>query len=192
MSFTRSVLHAEKLFGRRILSSRPFVVSFSQSSITMPTGTYQQSVRLFHSSHIALAKPKKGGKKGGNDDEEPAQLPDLTSTKKKMEQVIDRYTQEISKFKVGRASVDMFGDVQVGSYGSVASAGQVTVKSATSVSIAVYDPSMVKTVADAVRDCGMGFSPTIENSVVTVFIPKPSKESRDALIKSVSKAAEKV
>jgi hypothetical protein len=38
----------------------------------------------------------------------------------------------------------------------------------------------------------MGFSPTVENSNITVFVPKPSKESRDVLIKAASRSAEKV
>jgi ribosome recycling factor len=141
-----------------------------------------------------LAKAKKGGggKKGGDEEEVEATLPDLSHTRKKMEMVVERFSQEMAKVKVGRASVDMFSDIQVGSYGSVSSAGQVTVKTASSINIAVYDPSMVKTVADAIKDCGMGFSPTVENSNITVFVPKPSKESRDVLIKAASRSAEKV
>lgn len=152
-------------------------------------------VRLFHISQISLAKAKKGGSKKGGDDSDDGvevKLPDLVSIKKNMEGVIDRFGKELVKLKVGKASADMFSDIQVGSYGSVASAGQVTVKSATTISIAVYDPSMVKTVADAVRDCGMGFTPTIENSTVSVFVAKPSKESRDTLVKAAGKIAEKV
>lgn len=145
-------------------------------------------------SAAAFAKAKKGGKnaKGDSDEEGGGELPDIGPTKQKMEQVVDRFSQEMSKLKVGRASVDMFNGIQVGSYGSVSSAGQVSVKNATSVNIAVFDPSMVKTVADAIRDCGMGFNPTIENSNVSVFIPKPSKESRELMLKAASKSAEKV
>jgi hypothetical protein len=151
------------------------------------------SARSFHCSAPAAAKAKKGGKgKGDNDDEEGGQLPEIGPTKQKMEQVVQRFADEVSKLKVGRASVDMFDGIMVGSYGSVSSAGQVSVKTANTVSVAVYDPSMVKTVADAIKDCGMGFNPTIENSNVTVFVPKPSKESREQMVKAASKSAEKV
>lgn len=150
--------------------------------------------RSFHNTRIVEAKAaKKGGaKKGGDDDAGGAELPNVNDTKKNMETAIERFTSDLTKLKVGKASVDVFRDIQVGSYGSVSSAGQVTVKSASTVAIAVYDPTMVKTVADAIKDCGMGFSPTVENSIISVFIPKPSKESRDLLIKSVSEIAERV
>ena len=140
-----------------------------QNSTKSAPAIYDFAIRSFHNTPITLAKAKKGGKKGGDTDSDVvAELPDIKPTKQKMEQVVDRFTQEISKLKVGRASVDMFNDIMVGSYGSVANAGQVTVKSASSVNIAVYDPSMVKTVVDAIRDSGMGFDPISENSNVSL------------------------
>ena len=162
--------------------------------IVCPQQTVITTFRGFHSTKIVEAKAKKGGSKNssGDNDEVGASLPDIKDTKKNMDLVVDRFSVELGKLKVGKASVDVFRDIQIGSYGSVSSAGQVTVKSASTVTISVYDPAMVKTVADAIKDCGLGFSPTIENSLISVFIPKPSKESRDALTKSISQISEKV
>ena len=182
--------------GRRVAlvqSVVPAAQCMEQSLQTSTSPWESVSVRSFHTSTVVAAKAKKGGSKKGDDEESGgAQLPNIADTKKSMEIIVDRFSVELGKLKVGKASADIFRDIQVGSYGSVSSAGQVTVKSASSVAIAVYDPTMVKTVADAIKDCGLGFAPTIENSTVSVFIPKPSKESRDALAKSAGQLGEKV
>jgi ribosome recycling factor len=198
MSSARWLLQTEKVamqrIGARSIAPAQMALRFAFADPQVAGRTAYTATRAYHSTALAMAKAKKsgGGKKGGDEEEVEATLPDLSHTRKKMEMVVDRFSQEMAKVKVGRASVDMFSDIQVGSYGSVSSAGQVTVKTASSINIAVYDPSMVKTVADAIKDCGMGFSPTVENSNITVFVPKPSKESRDVLIKAASRSAEKV
>lgn len=175
-------------------AAAPAMLCMGQSLQQQITSCESTSVRSFHTTKVVEAKAKKGGSKKGDDEDGSggAQLPSIADTKMSMDTIVDRFSSELSKLKVGKASVDIFRDIQVGSYGSVSSAGQVTVKSASSVAIAVYDPTMVKTVADAIKDCGLGFAPTIENSVVSVFIPKPSKESRDALAKSAGQLGEKV
>jgi ribosome recycling factor len=50
----------------------------------------------------------------------------------------------------------------------------------------------VKSVANAIQECGLALNPVIENNLVSVFIPKPSKESREVLVKTASRMAEKV
>lgn len=190
-------LQSKSILGRRSIfvgTVAPVVVNVEKFFNNVSVQHNCTNGRSFHTTRFVEAKAaKKGGsKKGGDDDDSGAKLPEISVTKKSMDMVVDRFSVDVSKLKVGKASADVFRDIQVGSYGSVSSAGQVTVKNASTVTIAVYEPSMIKTVADAIRDSGLGFSPTIENSVVSVFIPKPSKESRDALVKSASQLGEKV
>ncbi len=193
----RLLVLSRSIVGRRVASVQAAAPTVQCLEQNLQISAYLResiSVRRFHTSKVVEAKAKKGGSKKGDDEDDSggAQLPNIADTKKSMEIIVDRFSVELGKLKVGKASVDIFRDIQVGSYGSVSSAGQVTVKSASSVAIAVYDPTMVKTVADAIKDCGLGFAPTIENSTVSVFIPKPSKESRDALAKSAGQLGEKV
>ena len=52
---------------------------------------------------------------------------------------------------------------------------------------------MTKAVEDAIRECGMGLNPSSEGQgQVNVPIPKPTKESREAVAKVAAKQAEKV
>lgn len=52
---------------------------------------------------------------------------------------------------------------------------------------------MTKAVEEAVRECGMSLNPSIQGQgQVNVPIPKPTKDSREAVAKVAAKAAEKV
>jgi hypothetical protein len=148
------------------------------------------SQRSYHVSTASFAKAKKGGK--SDDDGPVVPLPDLKTADGQMENHIFALSTELLKLKVGRANVDTFNDIFVESYGTVAAAGQVTLKGPTKVSIAVYDPTAVKSVADAIKASGLGVNPTIEGNNVIVNIPKPSKEARDLMIKAASKLSDKV
>ncbi len=150
--------------------------------------------RHFNSSAIAMSKNKKGASKGGNSEEAvPAvKLPEISKFEKNMDGTINWMTNEFAKLKVGRVSADLFTNLPVESYGTVGKAGQVTLKSNTKLVVSVYDPSIAKAVADAIRDCGLNLNPTIEGSNVMATIPRPSKESRDVMVKAANKLSEKV
>ncbi len=136
-----------------------------------------------------MAKPKKGGK---DEDGPVVPLPDVKTIDSKMDNGIHWLTSELDKIKVGRANLETFNTIAVESYGTLADAGQITMKGPSKVSIAVYDPSMVKAVTDALKGSGLGVNPTVEGNEVLVNVPKPSKEARDLMIKAASKLAEKV
>jgi hypothetical protein len=146
--------------------------------------------RSYHVSTISFAKAKKGGK--SDDDGPVVPLPDIKAADGQMENHIFTLSTELLKLKVGRANADTFNDIPVEAYGTVSAAGQVTLKGPTKVSIAVYDPTAVKAVADAIKASGLGVNPTVEGNNVIVNIPKPSKEARDLMVKAASKLSDKV
>ena len=49
---------------------------------------------------------------------------------------------------------------------------------------------MASAIADAIRDAGLNLNPAVDGSAVRVPVPKPSKETRDATLKLVSKIGE--
>ena len=141
----------------------------------------------------------KGGKRkaGKADDAAPAavKLPDMKVLEGQMDTKLQRMASEFAKLRTGQANTELFKTVTVEAHGarvSVADAGQISVKSSTKISIAVFDPALVANVANAIRDCGMSLNPTIEGNTVAVSVPKPSKETRDALVKTAGRIAEKV
>ena len=149
--------------------------------------------RLYHCSIVSLGpKNKKSNNNNDNNAGSTITLPDVKDIKLKMEIYIDKYSKELSTLKIGIVSIDIFNNINVSSYGTISNLGQVTIKSATNININVFDPSTTKLICDAIKDAGLGLNPTIEGSNITVFIPKPSKDSRELMKKSASKMAEKV
>jgi ribosome recycling factor len=158
----------------------------------------------FHSSSLCAAKSKKGGiggkEKASNNDDAGAdaievELPKLKDFDVAMEKKLARLVDEFSKLRSGQVNTEIFKNVMVDAHGArvpVSEAGQVSLKGPTKLSIAVYDPTLVSAVSSAIRDCGMSLNPTTEGNNVLVNIPKPSKETRDAVLKAASRVAEKV
>ena len=163
-------------------------------NVTAPSyNNSHSSVRCFHASATASAKKGKGGK--GDNDDTPVNLPDIKSMDVQMEKKISRLTDEFAKLRSGQPNTEIFRTLMIDSGGarvSVADAGQLTVKSPTKMSISVFDPSLVTSVSEAIRECGMGLTPIIEGNSVVMTIPKPSKEAKEALVKTAKAIADKV
>eukprot|EP01040_Poterioochromonas_malhamensis_P002345 gene2345-2491_t len=155
-----------------------------------------QPRRFYHPSTIcqkkASGKDKDKGKNKNQDEEEEVALPDLSTYSKSMDNTVKWFTSELDKIKVGRINADMFSELPVETYGSIGKAGQVSLPTPTKLRIALFDPSISKSVVDALKNCGMGLNPQVEGTNITAVIPKPSKESRDLMLKNASKVAEKV
>lgn len=126
----------------------------------------------------------------GFDDSAVRELP--KSTKNSMDECMKRLSSDFTKIKVGTASADMFSDIQMDGYGALSAAGQIAVLSSTSISITPYDPSIANAVADVIREyTANSINPTVEAGTVKISVPKPTKESRDNLVKMASKISEK-
>lgn len=162
---------------------------------------YTVPVRGFRSSlYYSFAKKKKGGKgKGGPSnedagDEAPAP-PDMKEVEAQMDKRITRLKEEFSKMHNSRVNKDMFNNVMVDAYGSksaIPECGQVSVQTASKVVINVFDASIVPSVTKALRECGLNLNPIVDGSMVSVPVPKASKEKREDMVKLAKKAAEKV
>jgi ribosome recycling factor len=180
------------------------------ASIRPATSSYYLNTTTRHLAKAAKGSKKsskKGGKnnkassEGDDDDEDDDDneevvvavvLPDPKATDGAMDGALRRLAAEFSKLKAGAASADMFNDVTVDGYGALSNAGQVTVKSPTKIVVAVYDPSVSTLVADAIRKFTQNrLNPTVEGSLVNITVPKPSQESRDTVIKMLSKLGDK-
>jgi ribosome recycling factor len=150
----------------------------------------------FHSSVAVYGPKKKGGKEieAIEEDVVEIELPKAADYEVLLDKRISYLESEFSGLRAGRASTDMFNHLDVAAYGSkmsIAEAGQITLKSPTKVSIVAFDPELAGSIATAIREGGMNLNPMVEGNTIMVNIPKPSKESRDLLIKTASKYSEK-
>ena len=81
----------------------------------------------------------------------------------------------------------------VDAYGSTAplsSLGQVVQTNARTLTVNVFDPSVSKAVADALRNADMDLNPVDDNGTIKVPLPAVTAETRQNLVKSISGSAE--
>lgn len=161
----------------------------------------QPPARNIHASPVLLAKAKvkKAGKDKKNDtvvdDDVEITLPDLDNLDTTMEGKVNFLKFELGKIRGGHATSDMLDFVTVNAYGDnipITDTAQITLKSATKLVVATYDADITSHVATAIRECGLGFAPTVDGTNITITVPKPSKEARANLVKVATQHAEKV
>ncbi|CAM9925476.1 unnamed protein product [Ascophyllum nodosum] len=148
-------------------------------------------------------KKGKGGGKGRKGhspegDEEAESLDDiagLSDTKGRFDKVLEGLKHDLQGLRGGKTDPAILDNIKVESYGSMStlsSVAQASMKGPQLIVLSVYDPAMTNAVEDAVRECGMGLNPSSEGQgQVLVPIPKPTKESREAVAKMAAKHAEK-
>jgi hypothetical protein len=144
----------------------------------------------YHCSRVDSAKARKSNESVTSAAE--ISLPPVRSIEPGMDNILSKLVLDMSKQKIGKISTETFSQLNVNSFGSIGSLGQLTMKTPTKLSISVFDPSIVKQVADAIKDSGLGLNPTVEAATVVVNIPKPSIEARETVVKLVNKMGEKV
>ena len=156
----------------------------------------QLGVRAFHPSMVCFAKKSNKSKgSSANDESEVSELPDVKVFDTLMGKRISFFKDELVQVRGGSVSKDMLNSISVSAYGSkipIEEAGQVSLKTSTSLSISVFDAALNPFVMTALRDAGMNLNPVQEGNTIIVSVPKPSKEAREVQVKLVSKMAEKV
>lgn len=197
VSILRSIAGHPRSIARRVFSTNVLCGSFYSQPLWQTTcsANIRYNYQTYTSRTFAKAskKSKKNADKTEEGDGSVAELPDPKTAEELMANALKKLTAELSKIRNGSVSADMFNEVPIESYGFVGSAGQVTVKSPTKIAISVYDPSVTQQVANAIRNhTKMGLNPSTEGNIVSITVPKPSKEFRDDMLKQASLTVEKV
>lgn len=111
----------------------------------------------------------------------------------KMDNSIKALDHELKGLRTGRASVNLLDPVMVEAYGSRMPLSQVASLStpdARTISVQVWDKSMVKPVEKAIADSNLGVNPVSEGQLVRVVIPLLTEERRKELVKLAHKYGE--
>lgn len=113
---------------------------------------------------------------------------------KKMEEVIQRFKDEMKKVRTGRAHPDMLSGVKVEVYGQFMPLNQVaniTAADATLLVVTPFDPSSIQAIAAAIRaDQALGLNPADDGRVIRVPIPALTEERRKEIVKTASSKVE--
>ena len=119
---------------------------------------------------------------------------DTKEDRKKMEEVIARFQDEMKKVRTGRAHPDMLAGIKVEAYGQfmpLNPVANVTAADATLLVITPFDPSTIQAIAAAIRaDQALGLNPADDGRVIRVPIPALTEERRKEIVKTASAKVE--
>lgn len=119
---------------------------------------------------------------------------DTKEDRKKMENALERFKDEMKKVRTGRAHPDMLSGIKVEMYGQFMPLNQVanvTAADATLLVITPFDPSGIQAITAAIRaDQALGLNPSDDGRVVRVPIPPLTEERRKEIVKTASAKVE--
>lgn len=122
----------------------------------------------------------------------PTQL--IETAKKEFEKAYEHFQDEAKKLRTGRAHPSMVEAVMAVAYGvptPLIQLASITTPEPQLIQISPFDPSNVKSIAEAIRnDQSLGFNPSDDGRVVRVVIPALTTERRSAIVKQLHEKKE--
>ncbi len=119
---------------------------------------------------------------------------DVSEDRKKMDDIIAKFKDEMKKVRTGRAHPDMISGIKVEVYGQFMPLNQVaniTASDATLLVITPFDPANIAAISTAIRaDQALGLNPADDGRVIRVPIPPLTEERRKEIVKNASTKVE--
>jgi len=112
----------------------------------------------------------------------------------RMGKSIESFINDLSKIRTGRAHTSLLDHISIDFYGTatpLTQAANVSVEDARTLSITVWDKSMVSAIEKAILESNLGLNPATAGTVIRIPIPTLTEERRKDLIKIVKAEAEK-
>ena len=117
-------------------------------------------------------------------------IKDLTQ---KMSNAVKHLEKEFNTIRTSRANPSMLDNVFADAYGSktpLNQLGNISTPDPSTITIQVWDTSLLKNIENSILDSGLGINPQIDGQIIRLPIPKLSEERREELTKLAAKYAE--
>ena len=111
----------------------------------------------------------------------------------KMNSAVTHFEKELNTLRTSRANPSMLDNIFVEAYGSktpLNQLGNISVQDASTISIQIWDTSLVKSIESAITESNLGINPQTDGQIIRLPIPKLSEERRMEIIKIASEFAE--
>ena len=122
-----------------------------------------------------------------------AEKPDMPRYRDRMDKAVAALKDEFASLRTGRASSNLLDQVMVDAYGSsvpLNQCGSVSVPEPRSITVSIWDKSLVGAVEKAIRNSGLGFNPVVDGQNLRIPIPPLTEERRKDLVKVAGKYTE--
>tara|TARA_Y100000996_G_C22510739_1_gene638274 strand:+ start:894 stop:1448 length:555 start_codon:yes stop_codon:yes gene_type:complete len=117
----------------------------------------------------------------------------FSSTKERMNKVIDHYSSEISVIRTGRATTSMLDSIKIDYYGSPTPLNNISNISSPSPDLIIiqpFDPSSLEMIEKSIAISDLGMNPNNDGNLIRLNVPPLTEERRNELIKLVHKYIE--
>tara|TARA_B100001057_G_scaffold486384_1_gene567490 strand:+ start:509 stop:1051 length:543 start_codon:yes stop_codon:yes gene_type:complete len=117
----------------------------------------------------------------------------MTNLESKMSSAVLHFEKELNSLRTSRANPSMLDNIQVEAYGSktpLNQLGNISVQDASTLTIQIWDSSLIKSIENAITESNLGINPQIDGQLIRLPIPKLSEERRKEIIKIASEFAE--
>ncbi len=111
----------------------------------------------------------------------------------KMTSAVSHYEKELNSLRTSRANPSMLDNIYVDAYGTktpLNQLGNISVQDASTITIQVWDVSLIKTIENSITESNLGINPQTDGQLIRLPIPKLSEERRIEIIKVASEFAE--
>ena len=111
----------------------------------------------------------------------------------KMSNAISHLEKEFNTIRTSRANPSMLDNILADAYGSktpLNQLGNISTPDPSTITIQVWDTSLLKSIETSILDSGLGINPQIDGQIIRLPIPKLSEERRGELTKLAAKYAE--
>ena len=119
----------------------------------------------------------------------------LEKFKEKMDTAILALERDLSSIRTGRANPAILENIKVEAYGNftpINKVASISILDPRTLVVNVWDRSIVKSVSDAIRDCGMNFNPQVDGQNIRITLVPLTQDRRNELCKIASKSAESI
>lgn len=119
---------------------------------------------------------------------------DFINMKNSMSDSIKALQKNLSGLRSGRASPSLIEPIMVDAYGGKTPLGQlgnVGVPQARTLTVQLWDSSLIKAAEKAIRDSGMGLNPSVDGNTVYINVPELTQERRQEMLKKAREYGEK-
>lgn len=106
---------------------------------------------------------------------------------------ISHFQEELKKLRAGRATPDMFANVEVEAYGSrqkLSNLANINVVDATLVNIQPWDKTLLQPIAKSLQTPPFTYNPQVSGDLVRIPIPAMTQEKRLESVKQLKEMAE--
>ena len=117
----------------------------------------------------------------------------IDDLREKMSNAVGHLEKEFNTIRTSRTNPSMLDNIFADAYGSktpLNQLGNISTPDPSTITIQVWDTSLLKSIESSILDSGLGINPQIDGQIIRLPIPKLSEERREELTKLAAKYAE--